>query len=93
MKVVIKINKNLVLIFRKFQYRVELFFKTTIIDNGFLGKINYYAVCVEFHVRGSPQVHSFIWILNLPKITKFNIEEYKRLVNMGFCINLQNPPN
>ena len=48
----------------------------TIILNGTLGKTNYYAIRVEFQVRGSPHVRSFIWILNSPKLTKSNIEEY-----------------
>ena len=34
-----------------------------------LGKTQYYAIRVEFQVRGSPNIHSFIWILNTPKLT------------------------
>ena len=52
------LNKNHVLIFRHFQYRVEIFLKTIIL-NGPLGK-NYSAIRVEFQVRGSPHVHLFI---------------------------------
>ena len=63
-------NKNPTFVVRHFQYRVELFFKLIILDVS-LGKTNYYAI----QVRGSSHVHSFIWILNAPKLSKFNIEE------------------
>ena len=84
------LNKNPVLVVRHFQYRVELFFKTIILD-GPLGKTNYYAIRVEFQVRGSPHVHSFIWILNAPKLSKFNIEEYTNWVDMIIHTDLPDP--
>ena len=61
------LNNNPVLVARHFQYKVEVFFKEIIID-GPLGKTNYYAIGIEFQERGSPHVHSFIWILNVPNI-------------------------
>ena len=48
--------------------------------NGPLGKTKYYAIRVEFQVRGSPHIHSFIWVENAPKLTEENIEEYTRWV-------------
>ena len=33
-----------------------------------MGKIKYYAIRIEFQERGSPHVHSFIWIFNAPNI-------------------------
>ena len=48
-------NKNPVLVARYFQYRVEMFFKIIA-----LGKTQYYAIRVEFQVRGSPHIHSLI---------------------------------
>ena len=74
------VNKSSVLVARHFQYSVELFFKTIILDGPL--KTNYYAVRVEFQVRGSPHVHSFIWILNAPKLSKLNIEEYTNWFDM-----------
>ena len=41
------------------KYHVELFFKEMFY--GVLGKTKCYATCIE---RGSPYVHSFIWIFN-----------------------------
>ena len=52
---------------RHFQYKVEIFFKEIILD-GPLGKTKYYAIRIEFQARGSPDVHSFIWIFNAPNI-------------------------
>ena len=71
------LNKNPVLAARDFQYRVEMFFTVIVLD-GPLGKTQYYAIRVKFQVRGSSHIHSFIWILNAPKLTKFNIDEYAK---------------
>ena len=68
------LNKNPVLVARHFQYKAEIFFKVIALD-GPLGKTQYYAFRVEFQVRGTPHIHSFIWLLNAPKLTKFSIDE------------------
>ena len=52
---------------RHFQYKVEVIFKEIILD-GSLRKTKYDAIHIEFQERGSPYVHSFIWILNAPNI-------------------------
>ena len=62
------LNGNPVIVARHFQYRVESFLKVIVLD-GPLGKTNCYAIRVEFQVRGSPQVHSFISILNAPHLS------------------------
>ena len=31
---------------------------------------------MEFQIRGSPHVHSFIWIIGAPKLTLHNVDEY-----------------
>ena len=69
------LNKNPVLVARHFQYKIEIFFKVIVLD-GPLGKTSYYAIRVEFQVRGSPHIHSFIWILNAPKLSKETKDEY-----------------
>ena len=71
------LNKNPVLVARHFQYRVEIFFKTIVLD-GPLGKTQYYVIRVEFQVRGSPHIHSCIWILNAPKLTKVTLVNIKK---------------
>ena len=81
------LNSNPVLVARHFQYRVELFFKLFVVD-GPLGKTKYYAIRVEFQVRGSPHIHSFIWVENAPKLTEQNIEEYTNWVDSTISAQL-----
>ena len=69
------LNKNPVFMAKHFQYRVETFFKEIII-NGPLGKVTYHAIRVEFQFRGSPHIHSFLWIAGAPKLSVNNIYEY-----------------
>ena len=73
-------NKNPVLVAGHFPYRVEIFLKLFVVD-GPLGKTKYYAIRVEFQVKGSPHIRSVIWILNAPKLTLENIQEYTSLVD------------
>ena len=77
------------IVVKHFQYRVELFFKTVILDGPF-GKTNYYAIRI-MQVLGRPHVHSIIWILNAPKLSKFNIEEYTNWVVMVIRTDLPDP--
>ena len=86
------LNKNPVLVARHFQYRVEMFFKIIVLD-GPLGKTQYYAIRVEFQVRGSPHIHSFIWILNAPKLTKVDIDDYRKWVDSVIRSDLPDPNN
>ena len=84
------LNKNPVLVARHFQYRVEMFFKIIVLD-GPLGKTQYYAIRVEFQIRGSPHIHSSIWILNAPKLTKVNIDDYRKWVDSVIRSDLPDP--
>ena len=86
------LNKNPVLVLRHFQYRVEMFFKIIVLD-GLLGKTQYYAIRVAFQVRGSPHIHCFIWILNAPKLTKVNIDDYRKWVDSVIRFDLPDPDN
>ena len=74
------LNSNPVLVARHFQYRVEIFFKEIVINSP-LGKTKYYVIRVEFQVRGSPHIHSFLWMVNAPTLTKDNKEEYIEFVD------------
>ena len=65
---------------RQFHYVVEAFFQTNVL-NGSLGRVKYYTIRVEFQVRGSPHIHSFLWISNAPVLTKDNIQEYITFVD------------
>ena len=59
--------------FQHFQYQADLFFKK-IIFYGPLGRNSYYAVLLEFLVRGSPHIQS--WLLNTPELLKETKDEY-----------------
>ena len=69
------LNKDPVLVARHFQFIVDMFFKEIILD-GPLGKTKYYVIRVEFQVRGSPHIHSFLWIVNVPVLSVKTIESY-----------------
>ncbi|XP_057310266.1 uncharacterized protein LOC130648243 [Hydractinia symbiolongicarpus] len=69
------LNMDPVFMAKHFQYRVEVFFKEIII-NGPLGKVEYYAIRFEFQFRGSPHIHSFLWVVGAPKLFKENKQEY-----------------
>ena len=74
------LNNNPVLLSRHFQYRVEVYFKEIIID-GPLGKVKYYAIRVEFQFRGSPHIHSFLWVIGAPVLTKDTKNEYLQYID------------
>ena len=59
---------------------MEIFLKLIIVD-GPLGRAKYYAIRVEFQVRGSQHIYSIIWILNASKLTLENIQEYTSWVD------------
>ena len=84
------LNSNPVIVARHFQYRVELLFKVFIID-GSLGKSKYYAIRVKFQIRGSPHIHSFIWTVNVPKLSSENIDEYTAWLDSLIKADLPNP--
>ena len=52
---------------KHFQNKAEVFFKEIILD-GPLRKTKCYAIRIDFQERGSPHVHSFIWIFNASNI-------------------------
>ena len=68
-----------------------MFFKFIILD-GPLVRTQYYATRVEIQVRGRPCIHSFIWILNTPKLTK-NIDEYTKWADSIVRSNLSHSVN
>ena len=41
-----------------------------------IGKIVYYALRIEFQMRGSPHLHALIWCDDCPKLTHDNKEAY-----------------
>lgn len=74
-------NDNPVFIERHFQYRVALFFVEILVGCNLLGQLAYYALRVEYQLRGSPHIHCFLWILNLPSLCVDNIGDYISFVD------------
>ena len=64
-----------------------------IVLNGPLDKPRYYAVRVEFQVRGSRNTHSFIWIFNALKLSKESKEKYVQKVDSIMRSHMPYPVN
>ena len=71
------LNLNPVIVAKHFQYRVETFFTEILLANANpIGKIVYYALRIEFQMRGSPHLHALIWTDDCPKLTHETKQEY-----------------
>ena len=71
------VNLNAVIVAKHFQYRVETFFREVLLTNANpIGKIVYYALRIEFQMRGSPHLHSLIWTSDYPELTKDSKDSY-----------------
>ena len=84
------LNLNPVSLARHFQYRVEAFFKVIVLNDPFV-TVKYHAIRVEFQVRGSPRIHSFIWIVDAPILTKDNIGEYVAFIDSVVKLYVRDP--
>ena len=56
-----------------------------------MGKFTYYAIRIEFQVHGSPHVHSFIWILNPPKLSEETLGMYIEFIDNTIHAHLPAP--
>ena len=71
------LNLNPVVVAKHFQYRVETFFTEVLLSSANpIGKIVYYALRIEFQMRGSPHLHALIWTSDCPKLTSETKEDY-----------------
>ena len=66
---------------------VEIFFKLIVIDRT-LGRSMCFAIRMEFQIRGSPQVHTFTWIIAAPKSTSDNVDKYINLLDKILSVSL-----
>lgn len=65
------LNLNPVIVAKHFRYRVETFFTEILLTNAHpIGKIVYYALHIEFQMRGSPHLYALIWTSDCPKLTQ-----------------------
>ena len=64
------LNANPVVTAKHFQHRVETFFSEVLLSKSNpIGKVTYYALRIEFQMRGSPHLHALIWTADCPKLT------------------------
>ena len=76
------LNLNPVVVAKHFQYRVETFFKEVLMSNATpIGKIIYYALRIEFQMRGSPHLHALVWTADCPKLSHETIPAYTKFVD------------
>ena len=71
------LNLNPVITAKHFQYRVETFFTEILLTQvNPIGKIVYYALRIEFQMRGSPHLHALIWTSDCPKLSNDTKDSY-----------------
>ena len=76
------LNLNPVVVAKHLQYKVETFFKEVLISNANpVGNIVYYALRIEFQMRGSPHVHGLIWTFDCPKLSSETVEAYRECID------------
>ena len=75
------LNDNPVLVARQFQYRVETFFSTLLIKSNLIGVLNNYAIRVEYQYRGSPHIHAFLWVSNIPRLDNDTISSWINIID------------
>ena len=83
------LNINPVVAAKHFQYRVESFFSEVLLSNSNpIGKITYYALRIEFQMRGSPHLHALIWTSDCPKLTPESKDAYVEFIDKHAQANL-----
>ena len=71
------LSLNPVVVAKHFQHRVETFFSEVLLSSlNPIGKIVYYALRIEFQMRGSPHLHALVWTSDCPKLTTENKQQY-----------------
>ena len=83
------LNANPVVTAKHFQHRVETFFSEVLLSQSNpIGKITYYALRIEFQMRGSPHLHALIWTADCPKLTSENKDAYIEFIDKHVQSNL-----
>ena len=76
------LNLNPVIVAKHFQYKVETFFTEVLLTSANpIGKIVYYALRIEFQMRGSPHLHALIWTSDCPKLSHENKQGYIEFID------------
>ena len=75
------LNLNPVLAAEHLQCRAETFFKVLMRSANPTGKIIYYALRIEFRMKGLLHVHALIWTFDCPILTQDNIQAYTEFLD------------
>ena len=83
------LNANAVVVAKHFQHRVETFFSEVPLSQwNPIGKITYYALRIEFQMKGSPHLHALVWTSDCPKLTSDTKDAYVKFVDRHVQGNL-----
>jgi hypothetical protein len=83
------LNANPVVVAKHFQHRVETFFSEILLSNiNPIGNISYYALRIEFQMRGSPHLHALIWTSDCPKLISESKDAYVEYIDKHVQANL-----
>ena len=75
------LNVNPVVVAKHFQYRVETFTEILLTNANPISKIVYYALRIEFQMRGSPHLHALIWTSDCPELTHDTKQAYIHFID------------
>ena len=83
------LNSSPVVTAKHFQQRVETFFSEVLLRKGnLIRKVTFYALRIEFQMRGSPHLHAFIWTSDCPKLTSESKDVYVEFIDKHLQANL-----
>ena len=83
------LNANPVVTAKHFQHRVETFFSKVLLSQiNPRGKITYYALRIEFQMRGSPHLYALIWTSDCPQLTSENKDACIEFIDKHVQANL-----
>ena len=86
------LNSNPVVVAKHFQFRLERLFKDLILSTSNpIGKVQYYAIRIEFQFRGSPYAHCFIWVKDFPLLTEETTDSFVEFIDHHVQAYLPDP--
>ena len=86
------LNSNPVVVAKHFQFRLERLFKDLILSaSNPIGKVQYYAIRIEFQFRGSPHAHCFIWVKDFPLLTEETTGSFVEFIDQHVQAYLPDP--
>ena len=76
------LNSNPVVVAKHFQFCLERLFKDLILSaSNPIGKVQYYAIRIEFRFQGSLHAHCFIWVKDFPLLTEETADYFVEFID------------